>query len=161
VPIGSTGSRLLVTVLFSRSLPLIRYELTDRVALSSDRCACRRPFAVLERIEGRTADVLTLPSAAGASLELHPNIITDVLDRLPLRGVELGVEGGALRVRLEADEGSIDPSSVRRDVAAALAARGAAPRSVDVELVAHLPRAASGKAAVLRRETQIPTMTAV
>lgn len=38
VPEGTTGSRLLVTVLFSRTLPLIRYELSDRVALDTISC---------------------------------------------------------------------------------------------------------------------------
>ncbi|WNB86979.1 hypothetical protein [Cellulomonas sp. ATA003] len=35
VPAGSPGARVLVTVLFSRTLPLIRYELSDRVTLST------------------------------------------------------------------------------------------------------------------------------
>ena len=38
VPPGATGARLLVTVLFSRTLPLIRYELTDRVRLATWSC---------------------------------------------------------------------------------------------------------------------------
>jgi len=36
VPPGVSGDRLLVTVLFSRTLPLIRYELTDRVRLATE-----------------------------------------------------------------------------------------------------------------------------
>jgi phenylacetate-CoA ligase len=32
---GVTGARLLVTVLFSRTIPLIRYEMTDRVRLAT------------------------------------------------------------------------------------------------------------------------------
>jgi phenylacetate-CoA ligase len=35
VPPGVTGARLLVTVLFSRAIPLIRYEMTDRVRLAT------------------------------------------------------------------------------------------------------------------------------
>ena len=34
VPPGQTGDRLLVTVLSSRTIPLIRYEITDRVRRS-------------------------------------------------------------------------------------------------------------------------------
>ena len=51
VPDGETGSRLLVTVLHSRSLPLIRYELTDRVRLSARRCDCGRTLRMLEAVE--------------------------------------------------------------------------------------------------------------
>jgi phenylacetate-coenzyme A ligase PaaK-like adenylate-forming protein len=38
VPDGVTGDKLLVTVLFARTLPLIRYEMTDRVRISTRGC---------------------------------------------------------------------------------------------------------------------------
>jgi phenylacetate-coenzyme A ligase PaaK-like adenylate-forming protein len=41
VPPGITGDRLLVTVLFSRTPPLIRYQLTDRVRLATSTVAPR------------------------------------------------------------------------------------------------------------------------
>jgi phenylacetate-CoA ligase len=43
VPPGQPGDRLLVTVLFSRTLPLIRYEMTDLVTLATEPCpdGCR------------------------------------------------------------------------------------------------------------------------
>lgn len=66
VPAGTTGSRLLVTVLFSRTLPLIRYELSDRVALDPSSCPCARPFRTLAGVEGRQEDILMLPGARGA-----------------------------------------------------------------------------------------------
>src|SRR5205814_7039319 len=56
VPPGHPGDRLLVTVLFSRTIPLIRYEMTDRVALASEPCPCRLPFRLLDSIDGRTDD---------------------------------------------------------------------------------------------------------
>ena len=40
VPMGTTGARLWVTVLFCRTMPLIRYELSDLVALDGPGCAC-------------------------------------------------------------------------------------------------------------------------
>jgi hypothetical protein len=40
VPAGSTGTRPLVTVLSSRTLPMIRFEVTDRVRLSTTGCPC-------------------------------------------------------------------------------------------------------------------------
>lgn len=72
VPDGQAGSRLLVTVLFSRSLPLIRYELTDRVRVSTAQCECGRPFKLLAAVEGRTDDVLRLPGVGGALVSVHP-----------------------------------------------------------------------------------------
>ena len=61
VPVGVTADKVLVTVLFSRTLPLIRYELTDSIRLSEKRCACGLPFALLEAVEGRTEDTSRWP----------------------------------------------------------------------------------------------------
>ena len=60
VPIGTTGARLLVTVLFSRTLPLIRYDLTDRIRLADQPCPCILPFHLVSAIEGRTDDIMAL-----------------------------------------------------------------------------------------------------
>ena len=47
VPVGTTGAWPWVTVLFSRTLPLIRYELSDQVTLAGPGCPCGRPFGLL------------------------------------------------------------------------------------------------------------------
>lgn len=60
-PIGTPGARVLVSVLHSRTLPLIRYEITDRIALRAGACPCGRPYALLDRVEGRSGDQLQLP----------------------------------------------------------------------------------------------------
>jgi len=53
VPPGIYGEKVLVTVLFSRTMPLIRYEMSDSVRpASSPRCSCERPFALIDRIQG-------------------------------------------------------------------------------------------------------------
>jgi phenylacetate-coenzyme A ligase PaaK-like adenylate-forming protein len=38
--------------------PLIRYEISDRIRLTSESCPCGRPYRVIESIEGRQEDVL-------------------------------------------------------------------------------------------------------
>ncbi len=72
VPAGHPGDRLLVTVLFSRTIPLIRYEMTDRVTLATQPCPCGLPLRLLDSIEGRTDDVLALPAAGGGTVRVHP-----------------------------------------------------------------------------------------
>lgn len=76
VPAGKSGDRLLVTVLSSRTLPLIRYEMTDRVRLSTRSCPCGRPFPLLETVEGRTDDILELPGRDGGTVGVHPVVST-------------------------------------------------------------------------------------
>jgi phenylacetate-coenzyme A ligase PaaK-like adenylate-forming protein len=66
VPPGTPGAKVLVTNLGQRTLPLIRYELSDRVTRAPG--ATRgRPFAVLAAIDGRSADTLTFPPATATA----------------------------------------------------------------------------------------------
>ncbi|GEO93631.1 hypothetical protein KFL01_29370 [Kocuria flava] len=81
MPPGTVGTRLLVTVLFARPLPLIRYELSDRVALAERRCPCGRSFRQLAAVEGRQEDVLELPTTSGRT-QVHPNVFHRVLDEV-------------------------------------------------------------------------------
>jgi phenylacetate-CoA ligase len=67
VPPGMYGAKVLVTVLFSRTLPLIRYELTDSVQLAVDPgCPCGRPYALLAGMQGREQEALRFPTGQGA-----------------------------------------------------------------------------------------------
>jgi len=146
VPPGEYGAKLLVTVLFSRTQPLIRYELSDRVAASADVCPDGLPYALLAGIEGREEEILTL---AGATV--HPNIFHNVLERLPVAGWQVVEEGGRLQVLLAEAGHAVDPIAVAGIVATALAGIGARDVPVDVTLVYAIPRTALGKAPLVRR----------
>ena len=71
VPTGALASRVLITNLWARTLPLIRYEITDRLRLSEYGCSCDRPFPVIESIEGRTADIVRLPGQSCAEVSVR------------------------------------------------------------------------------------------
>lgn len=62
---GERSDKVLITNLANRIQPFIRYELTDRVIVHDEKCACGRSFRWLE-IEGRTDDILTF--AGGVSV---------------------------------------------------------------------------------------------
>jgi phenylacetate-coenzyme A ligase PaaK-like adenylate-forming protein len=55
VPAGTPGAKVLITNLEQRTLPLIRYELSDRVTLAPEPNPAGRPFRVISAIEGRSA----------------------------------------------------------------------------------------------------------
>jgi phenylacetate-coenzyme A ligase PaaK-like adenylate-forming protein len=57
---GTMGAKVLVSSLFSRTLPLIRYELDDGAIVGSDDCDCRLPFRRLTKIGGRIAETLRI-----------------------------------------------------------------------------------------------------
>ncbi len=65
VPPGTEGARVLITVLWSRTLPLIRYDVTDRLRLSDTPCGCSLPFPVLDDIGGRSADLIRVAGRDG------------------------------------------------------------------------------------------------
>lgn len=145
VPPGETGAKLLATVLFSRTLPLIRYELSDRVASDPDPPPDDLPFAVLAGIEGRQEEVLEL-----GGVRVHPNVLHNALERLPVGGWQVIEEGGRLRVLL-AEAPGIDRAAVAASMASSLARAGAHDVSIQVELVDAIPRTALGKAPLIRR----------
>ena len=64
VPDGELGSRLLITNLFNRVQPLIRFEVTDLVVIEPEPCPCGRTLTRVRSLEGRTEDVLCLGGVA-------------------------------------------------------------------------------------------------
>jgi phenylacetate-CoA ligase len=59
---GETG-RLVATGLVNPDIPLIRYEVGDRVAMApaKTKCACGRTLPVLKSVEGRSDDMIIAP----------------------------------------------------------------------------------------------------
>jgi phenylacetate-coenzyme A ligase PaaK-like adenylate-forming protein len=143
VPDGEPGSRLLITNLFNRTQPLIRYELNDLVTVSPDPCPCGRPFPLLKSVEGRSDDVLEMPATEGGTIKVHPLTL-----RSPLAGVgalsEYRIVYGADELRVEAVLAGADGRRVCHEIetelGAALAERGVQVPPILVESVAEIPR---------------------
>jgi ribosomal protein S18 acetylase RimI-like enzyme len=59
---GAAG-RLVATGLLNSDMPLIRYEVDDRIAMAAagTRCACGRTLPIVASIEGRKDDVILTP----------------------------------------------------------------------------------------------------
>jgi phenylacetate-CoA ligase len=83
VPDGEPGARLLVTNLFNRTLPLIRYKLEDLVTISPEPCPCGRPLRVIAELEGRSDDVLRLAGRGGEAVHVHPHALRSPLAAFP------------------------------------------------------------------------------
>ena len=56
VPDGVRSDKILLTNLYNYTQPFIRYEVTDRVIMHHEPCACGNPSPWIE-LEGRTDDV--------------------------------------------------------------------------------------------------------
>ena len=151
VPVGEYGDKVLVTVLFSRTLPLIRYELTDSLRLSAQTCPSGRPYAMLDGIQGRLEEVLYLP-AAGGRVAIHPNVFHDVMDLLPVSAWQVVGRPDGLEVLLMGVKaGFIDDTLVQR-LKQALSAQGARVPPITVRYVEAIPRAALGKAPLVKSQ---------
>jgi phenylacetate-CoA ligase len=60
VPPGEAGE-LVITDLYSHEVPFIRYATGDVGVVSQRRCPCGRALPLLERIEGRSNDIIVAP----------------------------------------------------------------------------------------------------
>jgi putative adenylate-forming enzyme len=151
VPPGLYGEKVLVTVLFSRTLPLIRYEMSDSVRpASSPYCPCGRPFALIDGVQGRVEDVLRFSATSGGQVTVQPALFHRVMDTVPAGGWQVVQEPAGLTVLLSGvQKGYVDDvlaDSLRRE----LAAQGAIVPSVEVRRVPAIPRTGAGKAPLIK-----------
>ena len=150
VPTGTVGAKLLVTVLFSRTQPLIRYEMSDRIVRSTERCDCGLPFGILSDIEGRAEDILQLPTPTGGTISVHPNVFHRVLEPLPAREWQVVQVPNGLRVLVVEPRASVVLDEVRRSIESSLRAAGVEPQVIIVERAASVTRTSLGKAPLVR-----------
>lgn len=80
LPPGSTGE-LVLTTITKEALPLIRYRTKDITRLIYEKCACGRTTVRMEKIQGRTDDMLII-----RGVNVFPSQIEEVL----LRFEEIG-----------------------------------------------------------------------
>jgi phenylacetate-CoA ligase len=145
VPAGQPGDRLLVTVLSSRTLPLIRYEMTDRVTLATEPCPDGLPFRLLASIEGRTDDILTLPATAGGTIRVNPVVFHRALDLLDAAGWQVRQGEHDLTVLIAAAGPRFNSTFTRDAVRAALSSAGVQLADIRIRQVTTIPAGAAGK----------------
>ena len=149
VPPGETGARTLVTPLWRMAQPLIRYEIADRVRLSRDeRCACGRPFGLIEEIQGRAPNLVSLPAAAGSGDVAIPSMAFAIVASVPALWRRLKQEDDRLILDVVGLPDEFDTEPVIAGISRALAEHGARPTRVEIRRLAEIPRTAAGKALV-------------
>ncbi len=77
LPPGSKGE-LLITTLSREAMPIIRYRTKDLTSLVSGECACGRTHARIERITGRSDDMMILKG-----VNIFPIQVESVLNSIP------------------------------------------------------------------------------
>ncbi len=155
---GSNGERVtpIVTDLWRKTQPIIRYRLNDILRLATGPCPCGSPFRVIRTIEGRCDDVCYFRSNTGGTRPFFPDSIRrmillasqDITDYQVIQP-----QCGALDIYLSiAPESSFTniSTAVQDSVAATVAQYNCQPARVHIEL--GIPPLAPG---VKRRRVQV------
>ena len=151
VPAGEYGAKLLITTLFSRTQPLIRYELNDSVRLSTEHDGCGLPFAILESIQGRVENNLMLPAVSGGEVLIRPLVINRIMDIVPVSGWQLvqQADNGLVLLLTGARDGLTDEALIDQ-ISKSLAQEGARATYIKVQRVPEIPKTAAGKAPLIK-----------
>lgn len=100
-PDASGIGRLAITNLWNRSMPFIRYENGDQIALAKDKCACGRVYPLIRCVYGRTGDILKFDN--GRSLGAPG--LTLIFKEFPIDGWQVVQTGrNSLEIRIKASQ---------------------------------------------------------
>jgi phenylacetate-CoA ligase len=140
-PRPEASGEIVVTNAYSFAMPIIRYRTGDVGALAGEACRCGRGLPCLATVEGRRTDFLITPEGR----VMHALAAIYVLRELPgLREFQVVQERlDLVRVILVPDQGFAAESPDR--VASSLGHLLGGAVSIEVEVAAEIPRAASGK----------------
>jgi len=155
VPPGVPGHKVLVTNLVNRAQPLIRYEISDSVTLAEGPDPTGWPFRRIAAIEGRSDDIVELPSADGGTIALHPLHLRAPFASFPdivQYQVVHDERGLSASIVLRPDAPLDTPQRLHTALARRLADTGAIPPPITVTPVVHIDREGglSGKFAVVK-----------
>jgi putative adenylate-forming enzyme len=59
-PLGKNHFTPIITDLWRKTQPIIRYDLGDVLSLENERCSCGHPWRVIKQIEGRKSDLIEI-----------------------------------------------------------------------------------------------------
>lgn len=150
VPANHFGDKILVTVLFNKTQPLIRYELSDSIMLADRVCPCGRPSRLIAAIQGRREDFLFVKSISGAIITIHPLKIQELMEMVPATAWQVVLKGNMLTIFLAGKEPLFNADDLKASFEAFARQQGLAALAVVVKEVASIPKTASGKAPLIR-----------
>ncbi len=160
---GLPGHKVLITNLFNFTQPLIRYEITDMLTMSSEPCPCRRPFRLITAIEGRSDDIIHLRSAQGKNVPVHPIHFHSVIGALhEIKEYSVAQEGHQINVKMVLRAGASGEevaTNLRRDLRRSFESLGAACSNIQPILVDRIDRepGAMGKLKLIKSDPREKT----
>jgi putative adenylate-forming enzyme len=114
--------RAVITDLYRRVQPFLRYELNDLIELHGEPCRCGSSFRRIRKVHGRADSILHLPSDAGGEVLLMPDYVRRAVNEasdLILEYQVVQYDAGDVEVRLHLAYGAnrrmIEPE-IRRNL---------------------------------------------
>lgn len=145
--IGPATNRILVTSLYNRAMPLIRYEVGDTGELLDGPCPCGRGLPLMRPTWGRSVDYFVLADG----VPITPYDLTCAIEHLPGMARYQIVQRAHDRVEVLVQPGPHFDPTVSAAIQAALrpVLRGLIPEIRAVDRLEHEP---SGKFRIVRSE---------
>jgi len=115
--------RVVVTDLYRRTQPFIRYELNDLLEIGGRDCACGSAFRVISRIHGRSDSIFTLRTASGGEVKLMPDYVRRSINQASAEILEyqaVQYDPDDIEIRLELTTGA-DTTAIHGAIVANLA----------------------------------------
>jgi len=144
VPDGVVGAKVLVTSFVKRTQPLLRYEISDMVALTTGPCACGRPLARMVSLHGRSDDILHMTGTDGQTIAVHPLTLRSPMAELgELRQYKIISDNDGLHILIVLRDAASEDEVCRRveqTLLRKLLDTGVADPRLEVAIVPELPR---------------------
>jgi phenylacetate-coenzyme A ligase PaaK-like adenylate-forming protein len=135
-PDADAIDRVLVTSLFGRTLPLIRYELTDIPVPSDKPCSCGAHFSLISGVKGRADDIFVYRGG----IHIHPLVFRTPLGQNPdIAEYQVLQTGDGAKIGVVAT-GPVDIATLRQQIVEGLAASGLHDAQIEINLVDSLER---------------------
>jgi phenylacetate-coenzyme A ligase PaaK-like adenylate-forming protein len=112
---------------------------------------CGLPFAVLESIQGRVEDSLTLPAVSGGEILIRPLVINRIMDIVPVSGWQLSQQAdNGLVLLLTGVHNGLRDESLADQISRSLTQEGARVPYIRIQRVPEIPKTAAGKAPLIK-----------
>jgi len=128
--------RILVTSLFGRTLPLIRYELTDIPVPDEKPCSCGAHFPLVSGVKGRADDIFVYPGG----IQIHPLVFRTPLGQNPgIAEYQVLQTSDGAKIAVVAT-GPIDVAALRQELVDGLSKSALPNAQIELDLVDSLER---------------------
>jgi len=137
---GQEGE-IICTDLTNYTMPFIRYALGDIVVLSKEKCSCGRNFPIIELVEGRTNDFVTLASGK----ILSPLLLVLCLEKIDGISQYRLVQEKMDTFNVQIIEGQNFTEATKEKIRKKLREILGGNAQINIDMVREIPREKSGK----------------